>query len=269
MTSKTFPLHGPINLNARVGAGAIVVSLRDDLAVAEVSITPRLPGSDIAERITVEMSGPTLSITAPRQGGVKDLINGWGRQSRDAVDIAVTIPSGTALRVQSITAAITVEGRSGGADLSCGSAQIEVDTVEGDLRLRYGSGTSTVRRVTGSAQVRSGSGTAIFGEVVGALTAGSGSGRLEVSCARSSVRSRTGSGTAQLDAVYGDVDVASGSGELSIGLPTGVAARLDVVTGSGRVRSDLPVQDAPQRQGRSISVRARTGSGDIHVFRAA
>jgi hypothetical protein len=48
-----------------------------------------------------------------------------------------------------------------------------------------------------------------------------------------------------------------------------VAARLDVMTGSGQLRSDLPVADTPNPAARAISVRARTGSGDVHLVRAA
>jgi hypothetical protein len=69
--------------------------------------------------------------------------------------------------------------------------------------------------------------------------------------------------------VHGDVDVASGTGELAIGIPAGQAARLDVTTGSGRVNSELPVEERPATAGRAITVRARTGSGDIRLFRAA
>ena len=69
--------------------------------------------------------------------------------------------------------------------------------------------------------------------------------------------------------MYGDVDLASGSGAVSIGLPGGVTARLDVTTGSGNVRTDLPIADAAEVVRGAITVRARTGSGDVRLFRAA
>jgi hypothetical protein len=269
MSTQTFPLSGPINLLARLGTGSLSVQLEDNRTEAEVTLVARKKDSDILERMTVEMSGPTLSIIAPRQGGVLDMFASFARSPRDAVDVTVLIPSGTALKIGTFSASVTVRGRSGGADVSTGSATVELDEVDGDLRLRFGSGSGRVGRVAGSAVVRCGAGNAQFGEVVGDLSCGSGSGELDVACARGAVRSRTGSGTARFAAVYGDVDVASGSGELSIGLPAGIAARLDVTTGSGRVESDLPIHDVPQRQSGSITVRARTGSGNIRVFRAA
>jgi hypothetical protein len=73
MTTQTFPLDGPINLQARLGHGSITVHAEDDLTEASVTLTPRVKGSDVVDRISVAMSGRTLSITAPRKGGVFDL----------------------------------------------------------------------------------------------------------------------------------------------------------------------------------------------------
>jgi hypothetical protein len=123
--------------------------------------------------------------------------------------------------------------------------------------------------VSGSVELRSGSGSASFGEIGGALNAGCGSGDLEVHVIRGAVRSRCGSGTARLGEVHGDVDLATGSGGLEIGLPPGVSARLDVHSGSGRVSSELPIEDAPASTTDVITVRAKTGSGDVRLFRAA
>ena len=82
---------------------------------------------------------------------------------------------------------------------------------------------------------------------------------------RGAVRSRAGSGDALLGVVYGDVDLASGSGTMQIGLPAGVAARLDVTTGSGTVNTDLPIENGPRQESPVITVRARTGSGNIRL----
>jgi hypothetical protein len=86
---------------------------------------------------------------------------------------------------------------------------------------------------------------------------------------RGAVRSRCGSGTARLGEVHGDVDLATGSGGLEIGLPIGVTARLDVHSGSGQVTSELPIDDKPTSAEDAITVRAKTGSGDVRLFRAA
>jgi len=117
--------------------------------------------------------------------------------------------------------------------------------------------------------VRAGSSDATFGEVVGSVEVGCGSGNLEVGAASGRVRMRTGSGQLSIGSAGGDIDFTSGSGGVSIGLRRGQPARLDVITGSGQVRSDLPVEDHPPADtARAITVKARTGSGDVRIFRA-
>jgi hypothetical protein len=69
--------------------------------------------------------------------------------------------------------------------------------------------------------------------------------------------------------VHGDVDVASGAGGVEIGVPAGISARIDLHSGAGRVRSDFPVEGAAQSPEHAITLRARTGSGDVRLFRAA
>lgn len=268
--STVFPLDGPINLTARVMHGSITVHALESITEARVELSPRRPGSDIVERTTVTLDGHTLTVHTPRRGGVFDLAAFGGPfTARDEIDVVVTVPAGTAMRLSSFTAPIVVDGRSGSADVAAGAASITLDHVDGDLRMRFGSSTARAQRVTGSVQVRSGSGSAAFGEVGGSLVSGCGSGNLEVSAVHGAVRSRTGSGSARLGVVYGDVDLASGSGAMEIGLPRGHATLLNVTTGSGRVSTDLPVEDRAREGSPRIAVRARTGSGDVRLFRAA
>jgi DUF4097 and DUF4098 domain-containing protein YvlB len=270
MTTRTFPLDGPINLHARAGHGSLTVTAEDGLTQASVTLEPNIEDSDTAQRTSVELRGNTLFVVAPRRGGIFETgLFGGPNRERDDLDITITVPSGTAMKLSSFTADIRLAGRSGSADVASGASDVELEHIDGDLRLRLGSGTARVDRVSGSVEARSGSGVATFGEIGGSLSSGCGSGRLEVGTVRGDVRSRSGSGTALLGAVYGDVDLASGSGQVEIGLPAGHSVRLDVTTGSGRVNSELPVEDAPAQTGPKLSIRARTGSGNIRLFRAA
>jgi hypothetical protein len=263
----TFPLTGPINLLVKLGHGSVTVNAVDDLDTARVQLATPHPNSKLLEQFTVEMRGPTLAVVGPRQGGIADMIGGWLRD-RDGVLAEIDVPSGTALKINTASADIVVHGRSGGADVATGSAEIDLDTVDGDVRVRCGSSGVQIGTVVGDAVVRNGSGDLHIDQLRGGLHAGFGSGNLEVGSARGSVRSRTGSGDAHIGAAYGDVDLSSGSGRMSVGLPAGVSARLDVNSGSGRVESDLPIDDAPTSKA-AITVRARTGSGDIRLFRAS
>jgi hypothetical protein len=268
---RTFPLHGSIRLDCRTGFGAVTVHAAEDTTEAAVTISQREADSDALSRTQVELRGSTLSVRAPKpRGTVFDMpffSSRWAH--RDALDIEVTVPAGTAMSITSWGADVCVTGRAGNVDLAGGSTASEIADVDGNLRLRVGSGASQVGRVRGSALVKSGSGDAQFDEVGGALSMLCGSGNLQVAVARGPVRMRAGSGTASIGRAHGDINLISGSGGMSIGLPPGQPARLEVTTGTGRLDSELPVSDAaPDTSAAAITIRARTGSGNIRLYRA-
>jgi hypothetical protein len=268
MSTQSFPLSGPINLSARLAHGSLLVRAVDDVKEATVELTGP---AEVVDRVTVELKGPTLVVHAPRQGGLADLVANWRMpgMSDARVDAVVTVPTGTALKIATFTAPVTVEGRVSGGELSSGTAPITIDEVEGDLQMQYGTADATVGKVGGSVTIRSGSGNARLGEIGRNLTAGFGRGKLVVDRVRGAVHARSGAGEATLGAVHGDVDVASGAGSMSIGLPAGVTVHVDVTTGRGEVRSELPIEAQPAQPKGAITVRARTGRGDVRLFRAA
>ncbi|MBV9592521.1 MAG: DUF4097 family beta strand repeat protein [Actinobacteria bacterium] len=247
MTTKHFPLTGPITLLARVGRGSIRVTAVDEAQEASVTAVTRSAGSDLIDRMTIELRGHILHVTAPRQGGIFDV---FGGRKNEAVDVEVTVPSGTPLTIASFTATIEAVGRNGNCDFASGASDIRAQFVDGDLRIRTGSGNCRVKQVTGSVQARA------------------GHGGLEVGSAHGPVHFRSGAGGASLRAIFGDVDLASGSGEFRVGIPAGVSARVDATTGAGRVDSQFPIDSVSTRTVQ-ITIRARTGSGDVHLFRAA
>lgn len=270
MTTSSFPLSGPVDLQVRLGFATITVHAGDDVREAKVVLTPRDPDSDYVRRTEVELHGATLVVRGPKPRGTVFDIPVFGRRGgRDAVDAEITVPAGSTLKIGSWGGEVTVTGRAGTTDIASGMTTVDVEHVEGDLRLRYGSGPVRVQRVSGSIVVRAGSGDATFGDVAGSVEAGYGSGSVEIGRCGGAARMRAGSGQLSIGSAGGDVDFGSGSGGLSVGLRRGRPARLDVVTGSGQVRSDLPIEDKPPADAaRAITVKARTGSGEVHVFRA-
>lgn len=232
MPTRTFALDGPINLQARLGRGTVTVDAIDGLTEASVELTPRQRDSDIAERVDIELRGRTLMVIAPREGGLFDMLFSSNR-GRLALDAVIRVPAGTAMKISTVSADVTIRGRASGVDIASGSAGIDIEHVDGDLRLRYGSGHCRIGQVDGS------------------------------------VTSRFGSGNARFARVAGGFNATYGSGDLQIGLPAGRPARLDIQTGSGHVDSELAIVAVPASRDNPISVRARTGSGDIRLFRAS
>jgi len=269
MTTYTFPLDNPLSqFVARLGHGSVTIETEDDLDTATIELTGGKHVGDLHAQTVVERRGKALVVVAPRQGGMFDLPF-LGKLAGRGLDLRATLPAGIDVKISTFTAPIWIAGRVGAADLAFGSAEAKVREVDGDLRLRFGSGVVEAVNVHGSVQLRSGSGNAKFGEIGGGLVSGCGSGDVQVRRVHGSVRVRTGSGTARFGEVHGDVDLTTGSGQLEIGLPTGLSARLDVHAGSGRVHSELPIEDGPAGDRTPITLRARSGSGDVRIFRAA
>jgi DUF4097 and DUF4098 domain-containing protein YvlB len=95
------------------------------------------------------------------------------------------------------------------------------------------------------------------------------SGRIRIGVAEDSVRAKVVSGSITVEeACAGEVVVSATSGRVVVGVRRGVTARLDLSTLSGRVRSELPVEDTAPTGGAALDLRARTVSGDILVTAA-
>jgi hypothetical protein len=278
MLDKLFPVTGQLALRCEFRSGSLSIQARDQLAEARVTITPRDADLPVEQLFRVELIGDRLEVVEqPENGGSlwQSVLGGDLRSftrdrlfGRTEVDIVVELPAGSAVRAAVSSAAVQATGRIGTTSIGAGSSDIRLELVDGELKLRGGSGTVTVHRVTGAASVKGGSGRIQIGESGGPLSLAVGSGEVEIGTAHGEVRSRSGSGTTAIALAEQSVDIASSSGPVTIGLRAGQQARLDVATGSGRLHTEMPVQDV-RPEGAAITVRVRTGSGDVILRRAA
>ncbi|HEU5271330.1 MAG TPA: DUF4097 family beta strand repeat-containing protein, partial [Jatrophihabitans sp.] len=245
-----------------------------ELTEARVTIQARDADLPVDKLFRVELTGNRLEVAEQSEHGsflqsvLGGDLRGIGRDRRIEFDIVIELPAGSTVKVGVGSADVSSTGRLGTTSVSSGSSKVALELVDGALQLRGGSGHAEVHQVTGSCHVRGGSGLVRIGEVGGALSVAVGSGEVAIGVAHGSVRVRSGSGSTVIEAAEQDVDVASSSGPVTIGLRPGQPARLDVATGSGRLNTEMPVQDSAP-VGEAITIRARTGSGDVTVRRAA
>jgi hypothetical protein len=189
-----------------------------------------------------------------------------------AVPLAITVWAPTRSRLAARVGAgdVRVSGRAGWAGVRTGSGNATLDGVEGDADITTGSGAIDLGPVTGRARLRSGSGAVRAAATGGPTEIKTGSGDIVLGEVNSDVRLRTGSGDVTVsDARSGELQFATGSGAVRIGVHPGVGAELDLVSGSGKARSELDVATEPPAKGAAVQVRGRTGSGDVLVARAA
>lgn len=198
------------------------------------------------------------------------------RSSQDlplrSVPLAITVWAPTRSRLAARIGAgdVRVSGRAGWAGVRTGSGNATLDGVDGDADVTTGSGAIDLGPVTGRARLRTGSGAVRAASTGGPTEIKTGSGDIVLGEVNSDVRLRTGSGDVTVsDARSGDLEISTGSGGVRIGVHPGVGAELDLVSGSGKARSELDVSgEAPQKP-TALQVRGRTGSGDVLVARAA
>jgi DUF4097 and DUF4098 domain-containing protein YvlB len=221
------------------------------------------PGASPAEAVRqsrIEKLGNRLVVHAPKAWQLRNV----------ALAVTVRAPAGSHVEVRAGAADVTVSGSAGRVDLLTGSGEVKLDRADGAAIVRTGSGGIKLGPTLGGLQLRSGSGSVEASSLAGSATLATGTGDVWLGAVSGEVMARTGSGDLSVaDAGSGTLDLITGSGEVRIGIRGGTAAEVDLTSTGGRVSSELDVADAAPEGGVALKVRARTGSGNAVVTRAA
>lgn len=292
---QEFECEGPIEISVEIGGGRLDVQLVDggvEAGPVTVQVRPDPPGhlpwsaglgglltwlgeqtgaappgdlaAEAARCTAIDFTGRRLSICSPQNFPLRTV----------PLTIQVTAPAGSSITVRSNSADVAVDGVAERLDASTGSGQVRAQRCTGGVDIRTGSGHVGLGTVLGRLWVRTGSGGVDVVCVEGATGGGAstvqtGSGNVRLGAVGHDVRARTGSGDLTVvDASAGDIELTTGSGQLRVGIHAGARAEVDVSSGSGRARSDLPVGGRPSEGEVGLRVRGRTGSGDALVTSA-
>ncbi|HEU4641783.1 MAG TPA: DUF4097 family beta strand repeat-containing protein [Gemmatimonadaceae bacterium] len=220
-------------------------------------------------------------------GGDRVTITGSGGGLEAGADLRIAVPRGKRVVLHLAVGDAAVANVDGDLTVNVNSADITVNGARGRLRLDGGSGNVRVSDVQAELDVDTGSGSVT---VTGAksdrvrLDTGSGGARVSnVEASRLEIDVGSGSIDAsavrvpdvKLDAGSGSVDVAlageirnldidAGSGNVTVHVPASVGAELSVETGSGGIRTDLPVQ-ATKLERDALVGKIGDGRGRIHI----
>lgn len=222
-------------------------------------------GNDLAAEAVretlVTMHGNRLTVRGPRSMPLRGV----------PLTITVHAPGGSSLNTRSGSARVRIGGPAGRVHVDTGSGDVWVDRAAGPVQVKTGSGTVRLGPMSDGLSARTGSGDLEVTSLAGSGSLHSGSGDIWLGTVDGDrVTVRTGSGDLTVaDAAAGLLQLVTGSGDLRVGIRSGVLAEVDLVSGSGRARSDLPVSHEPPSGGEPVlSVRARTGSGDAVISAA-
>lgn len=304
-----WPCTGPAELEIATGAGRVRVDLVEDATEVRVEVSADRSGAPWAGGLGGLLDWIGTSMGGPQRGagwsgrGFDPIVGApWERSGDPAADaveattiewsaaarrlvvrgpdepalsavpliVTVSAPAGSRTAVRTGAAGVELTGRASWVAVRTGSGTARVAEVSGDVDVTTGSGGIDLGSCGGRAQLRTGSGEVEVGSLGGPSRVRTGSGDVRLGELSGDLEVRSGSGDVVLaDALSGDVRLNTGSGGVRVGVHSGVAAELDLTTGSGRARSDLDVRhDAPAtRPGLRLS--GRTGSGDVLVSRAA
>lgn len=241
----------------RLGGGQVLVRPAAE-GTASVEVRAVDPGHEpsvrLAESAEVRLEGRHLAVFVPGQGRVF---------RRGEVVVDLRLPADSRLAVKAGLATVGVTGGLEELDARIGAGSVEVDRV-GELHVKAGqvdvvvgraraltvaSGQGSLRAAeSGDAAFKSGSGSVELGRSTGAVQVKGGSVQLVVG-----------------EAVSGEVFFNTGSGDARVSVATGTTVELDLISGSGDVRCELPLESSAPAGGAGLRVRLRTGSGDLLV----
>ena len=223
-------------------------------AAGTISLTVE---SQDADQVEVTRTGDTVVVRRP---------NSWsGRRRR--VNVVATVPAGTDIDVNAVSADMRLDGRYGTTRLRTVSGDVEI----GDI------GRADVGSTSGDVDMRS-SGALEVSSVSGDITVGHVKGRLRASLTSGDLRADEVDGDAEVSSMSGDIHIGrcggddinarSVSGDVRVGLPGGIRVEPDISTVSGS--TSLPQGPAASTDGprRRVRLRLRTVSGDIRIDRA-
>ncbi|ASR35353.1 hypothetical protein BAY61_10495 [Prauserella marina] len=292
--AQAFDAEGPLDVDVDITVGSVEIKLGGD---GDCSVTVRHDptagapwtegvsnllnwvgerfGSQLGNPLGAEFNGsPAEAVQQARieKTGNRLVVRAAKPLPLRNVPLAVTItaPSGSNVKVHTGSANITVAGATGRIDLATGSGYVSAEQADGAATVRTGSGSVRLGPVPGGLQLRSGSGDVEVGALGGSATVATGTGDVWLGATSGQVLVRTSSGSLTVaDAAEGSIEATTGAGNVRVGVRTGVAAEIELSSGSGQVASELDVAEAPPAGAVPLSVRARTGSGDAVVSRAA
>jgi hypothetical protein len=255
---QDFTVHGPLEVDVKLGMGRVdtQIAVAGAAWAAVEPVNPsHEPSVQLAAQASISLDGDRLRISVPESGRLF---------RRGEVAITLCLPAASAVLVKGGAVDVTVVGGVDALTLKLGAGEIDVDEAtsslvvkagqtdvrvgsSGAVAVTTGQGSLTANRV-GDAVFKSGQGSVQLGRTEGTVTVKGGSVDLDVA-----------------EAAAGQVSFTTGSGSARVGVAAGTSVELDLMSASGDVRCDLPMESAAPAGGTGLRVRLHTASGNLRV----
>lgn len=270
-----FETPGSVSLQVKLPSGRVLVATADEPQTTVDVVPVGRRGQDAVDEIEVTMEERlgryVVKVEQKNRFRWGPIQISWGGD----FEVRVSCPTGTDLDLEGGSTDLRAEGElgevavrtaSGDVRLDSAARELEVKTASGDIEVATAAAQATLVTVSGDVEVERSETSLTARSVSGDVTIGSSSGTLGVS---------TTSGDVDVKAVAGgDVRVQTVSGDVRIGIARGTRTWIDAASVSGRLESELGLEDAepPPAQdgsGSVVPLHVKTVSGDVSVVRAA
>jgi hypothetical protein len=269
-----FDTPGSTSLQLKLPSGRVLVTTADEPRTTVEVVAVGRRGQEAADEVEVTMDqrmGRTIIRVEQkdkfRWGPIQIT---WGGD----FECRISCPPGTDLDLAGGSTSLRADGELGEIGVRTASGDVDVETALSDVQIKTASGDISVGAVSGDASLVTVSGDLEVARVDAALKARAVSGDVTIGALAGELELSTTSGDVDIKAVSsGDVRVQTVSGDVRVGIARGTRTWIDAASVSGRLESELGIEDAAPEQAADTSaavvpVRVKTVSGDVAVVRA-
>ena len=251
---ETYDVTGVPSIEIVGQTGDIVIRASDEPRVRVV-----LRGNaEAVEATQIDASPGSVSV----RSGESD-----GRFFDKRVDVIVTAPPGSYLKVNLAAGQVRVRAALTEASITTGSADVRVSEPVGTATIKVASGDVSFSEVVGDAYVASASGNIKIADARD-LTVNTASGNVRIGEAERTISVKSASGDVTVKRFGGtEIDVATMSGDTTIGLAPGIEVRASIKTLSGEFRNRIKPVECERTE--SMALNVKSFSGDVTLRSAS
>jgi len=164
-------------------------------------------------------------------------------RNKVSISYEIVVPAGTEILAETGSGSISVRDIAAPVDAHTGSGSVKLENITGSAKARTGSGSIRAEGVGGAFDGKSGSGSIYLEQTApGDVVVSTGSGSSNLSGVAGSVSASAGSGRITVDGRQeGDWKLDTGSGSVRVSLPADAAFDLDAESHSGGIDIDHPL----------------------------
>lgn len=270
---EAFTVQPGGRLTVEANEGDVIVTGTDsDRVVVRVVMS----GSEHSlERMTLttQQQGNDVLVTAKRRKG--DWRNWISLGSNDSNKISIQVPRGYNVHLRTSAGDLSVSQLTGEASVKTDAGDIDVADIVGPVHLQTSAGDIALADIKGSVVAKTSSGDVLMRDLQGDVDVKTSDGdiRAQRIDGRIAARSSSGDLSVQLLGSNRGIALETSSGNIDLRVPTDISALLDASSGSGSVRTELPITTTTVSErrlqgtinGGGDRIHARTSDGDVRL----